>query len=109
MSRQTNATALAPIEANPATAHSRIPHGASSGEFIPVPAYLAWDSLRHSLEEKRDSTGAAAPCEHWAGAPDRFQPVLTHPRAQKTQISCPSGDRKSTRLNSSHHSISYAV
>src|SRR5689334_23753087 len=44
---------------------------------------------------------------HPDGSPSRL-PIIERPRTQSAAVQ-PTGDRKSTRLNSSHSSISYAV
>src|SRR5699024_7823926 len=62
------------------------------------------------LREGPDGWELAAAAARYGSQPDdRLPPILDNGDDGRTHTAEPNGDRKSTRLNSSHVSISYAV
>src|SRR3712207_8703035 len=79
----------------PYTTLFRSPHGAAAADLRAGPA-----RLRHG-----DARGASAPVR----SPCHGDRARARTRPRGPEVAGPGADRKSTRLNSSHANISYAV
>src|SRR5574337_1512808 len=82
--------------------------------FGPLEVDYDYDALRGSLTRKTIEAGPPSIWRYQALLPIEGEPVVGKhcgmtPLVRANNLARALGDRKSTRLNSSHHSISYAV
>src|SRR5256885_6539288 len=92
---------------------SPLPHPAPLPTSLPLPLPLARSAVDRAAERRRDDAWLA---ESWRGG---GQVLVVDPKGNAAGTAdglellpaerAPAGDRKSTRLNSSHPVISYAV
>src|SRR5207247_10195828 len=89
--------------------HTTNPHTTTLSLHDALPIYLGWPHRQSAQATPRDLAGLPLSGPAWIADGTRRRPIAPGPLGDVGQLVQQRADRKSTRLNSSHEWISYAV